>query len=672
MSSSNFERLLSPGRIGGLQLPNRILMTPMGTNQERSDGRLGEGILRYYEERARGGVGCVIAGVAAVTWPDGACNPNQAAISDDRFLPDWEDLATRVQRHGSKLAVQLQHASKVAQEDVKAGRPLWVPSIPARKGGDLMNDLSLAERAAAAAPFTSPTSKLGYREMTVDDIHELTRRFADAAGRAQRAGVDAVELHAGHGYMLSSFLSPAANRREDDYGGSHENRARFLVEVIRAVRERVGPDFAVWCRIDGCEFRTEGGISPEDGQETAAAAEAAGADAIHVSAYADPMSAIGFTDAPLVHEPSRYLPMAAAIKKRVGIPVIGVGRITPTAAEAALAEGQLDFVAMGRALLADPTLPNKLAEGDTARVRPCIYSYRCVSNAFLRKPSRCTVNPEMARETEFSPTPTPAAVARRVTVVGGGPIGLELARRAAQRGHEVTLLERNAELGGRARIAGQISEESAAWLHWLVSEARHAGVQFHTNTEGTAERVSADAPDRVFVATGARRENVAEVGPEAPPLYPVEEVPEHALAAGSRVAVLGDDVIAIRMAEVLAGQGHAVYLLGAAPDGAWAPQVGLPRRWRALHALREAEAELVLDAGSVRLAQGAVHFHAPDAEAQRREVDAVYLAQGLAPSDGVAKALEEAGLQPERVGDCQGPLYLQDGLLAAARLAAAL
>ncbi len=670
MSTSEFERLLAPGRIGGLQLRNRILMTPMGTNQEEPDGRLGEGITRYYEARARGGVGCVIAGVASVTWPDGACNPNQAAISDDRFLPSWEDLAKRVHRHGAKLAVQLQHASKVAQEDVKAGRPLWVPSIPPRKGGDLMNDLSPSERAAAAAPFTSPTSKLAYHVMTSDDIASLTQRFAEAAGRAQRAGADAVELHAGHGYMLSSFLSPASNLREDEYGGSHEKRARFLVEVIQAVRDRVGPDFAIWCRIDGCEFRTENGITSEDGQRTAEAAETAGADAVHVSAYADAMSAIGFTDAPLVHDPARYVPMAAAIKKRVSIPVIGVGRITPAAAEEALREGRLDFVAMGRALLADPDLPNKLAAGDPSRIRPCVYSYRCVSNAFLRKPSRCTVNPEMAREGEFGTAEAP--VPRRVTVVGGGPIGLELARRAANRGHDVTLLEREAELGGRQRVAASLSEETATWLRWLIGEAHHAGVHIHTGADATPERVAADAPDDVFVATGARRELRVPIGAGAPPIFPAEALREHPLPAPSRVAVLGEDVIAVRTAEALAHEGHSVLLLGAAPDGAWAPQVGLPRRWRALHGLREASAELILDAGPIRLEEGAVHFHPPGGDAERREVDVVWGAYGLTASDEVAGRLEEAGLRVQRVGDCQGPVYLQQGLLAAARLAAGL
>lgn len=669
MARPDLDLLFTPGRIGGVTLRNRILMTPMGTNQEQTDGHLGEGILRYYEARARGGVGCVIAGVAAITWPEGACNPNQAAISDDRFLPDWEDLARRVHAHGAKLAVQLQHASKVAQEDVAAGRPLWVPSIPTPKMGDLMADLSPAELGKATAAYTGPTSKVAFREMSRADIAELTERFALAAARAQRAGADAVEVHAGHGYVLSSFLSPASNQREDEYGGDVEGRSRFLCEVLRATRERVGPDFAIWCRVDGREFHTEGGITEAMAQRTAELAEEAGADAIHVSAYADPTNAIAFTDAPLVHEPGGYLPLAEGVKKRVGIPVIAVGRITPTAGEEALRAGRADFIAMGRALLADPDLPRKLEAGKGETIRPCVYSYRCVGNVFLREASRCTVNPEMAREGELALRPTEAP--RRVVVVGGGPVGLELARRAAHRGHDVTLLEREPELGGRARVAAKISEEMSAWLAWLVSDARRAGARIRTGAAAGPDEVRPLEPDALFVATGATRGGVLDLGTDAPPVLPAEALEQALSGAAGRWAVVGDDVIAVRAAEALSLAGHSVLLLGSGVQGAWAPQLGLPRRWRALHALRTHGAELVLEAGAVRADGGRVSFAAEGAVASR-EVDGILVAAGLCAAPDAADALAAAGLDPVRVGDCTGPTYLEAGLLAAARLAEAL
>jgi len=369
--AGRFAELLAPGRIGAMALRNRIVMAPMGTNQERADGRLGRGVLRYYEERARGGAGLIIAGVAAVAWPEGACNPNQAALSDDRFVADFEDFARRCHAHGARAAVQLQHAGKVAQEDIAAGRPLLAPSLPKGPPGSPLVELSPEEMAAATGAFARPGAKLHYREMDEGDIARLIEQFADAAQRAARAGLDGVELHAGHGYLLQAFLSPATNRRSDKWGGSREGRARLLCETLRAMRARIGPGMALWCRLDGAEFGIDGGIALEDACRTAELAAAAGADAIHVSAYANPASGAAFTRAPLVHEPAAWLPLAEAIRRRAGVPVIAVGRLSPQAANAAIAGGRADFAALGRALLADAALPAHLAAGRPERARPC-------------------------------------------------------------------------------------------------------------------------------------------------------------------------------------------------------------------------------------------------------------------------------------------------------------
>jgi 2,4-dienoyl-CoA reductase-like NADH-dependent reductase (Old Yellow Enzyme family) len=664
-----FERLLSPGRLGPLTLRNRILMTPMGTNQERDDGQLGERILDYYEARARGGVALVIAGVAAVTWPEGACNPNQAALSDDRFLPDWEEFARRCHRHGAKAAAQLQHASKVAQEDVKAGRPLWVPSIPEAKAGDLFAELTREEVAKAASAYQAPGAKVAYHVMSEADIALIIQRFAEAAARAQRAGLDGVELHAGHGYLLSAFLSPASNRRSDAWGGAIENRARLLTETLRAVRARVGPGFAVWCRLDACELRIPGGISLEDGRRAAELAEAAGADAVHVSAYADPTSAIAFTEAPLVHAAAGFLPFAEAIKKRLRIPVIAVGRLEPEVADDAIASGRCDFVAMGRKLLADPELPRRLAEGRPEAARPCVYAYRCVGNVFLREASRCVVNPALGREAEL--TPRPATRSLRIAVVGGGPVGLELARGAAERGHRVVLYEREQALGGRARLAARLDPELARFLTWLEAGARAAGVELRL---GAAAAVAAllGSADVFVLATGARRSPTlpARAGSEGPRVTSVDALGAllDGLAPGGRIVVYGSDVIGVKAAEALAQAGHAVTLL---ESGAFAPEMGLPRRWLAADALARCGGVRVKGVLEASLGEGGVRYRTARAEGEVG-CDVVLDATGLGADETLAGELRAQGAEVFAIGDCTGPHYLEAGLLAAARLAQAL
>jgi len=662
-----YAHLLAPGRLGKVELRNRILMTPMGTNQEQADGHLGERILDYYEARARGGVGLVVAGVAAITWPEGACNPNQAALSDDRFLPGWEDFARRCHRHGAKAAAQLQHASKVAQEDVKAGRPMWVPSVPEAKLGDLFAELTPEEVAKAASAYQAPGAKVAFHVMSEADVAFLVARFAAAAARAQQAGLDGVELHAGHGYVLSAFLSPASNRRTDAYGGSLENRARFLVEALRAVRARVGVGFAVWCRIDAKEFRIPGGISEEDARRTAELAEAAGADAVHVSAYAEPTSAIAFTEAPLVHQPAGYLPFAEAIKKRLRIPVIAVGRLEPDVADEAIRDGRCDFVAMGRKLLADPELPRRLAEGRPDAARPCVYAYRCVGNVFLRESSRCVVNPELGREAELAMRP--ALLRRRVVVVGGGPAGLEVSRRAAERGHAVVLHEREALLGGRARLAAQLDPESARFLAWLEEGALQAGVEIRVGSEVTARGLA--PADVCVVATGARRLPAAPaLVAGAPPVEPVDRLDAllASLPPGRRILVSGSDVIGVKAAEALASAGHAVTLL---EHGAFAPEMGLPRRWRAADLLARLGAARVKGVTEVRLVAGGVEVRAPK-HAGAIPCDLVVEATGLAADESLADALRGLGAEVFAIGDCRGPRYLEAALLDAARLAAAL
>jgi 2,4-dienoyl-CoA reductase (NADPH2) len=665
-----YGHLLSPGRIGSLELRNRLVMAPMGSNLCEPDGRPGERMQAYFEARARGGVGLVVVEVAAIAWPAGAANPNQLGISDDGFLPDLARLVERIHAHGARAALQLQHAGRVATRDIVAGRPLLVPSEPPPLRVDLYRDLTPEDVRAATADFSRPGAKLHYRVMDGADIAALRRAFADAALRARRAGFDGVELHAGHGYLLSAFLSPHYNRREDAYGGPLEGRARLLLETIREVRARVGGDFPLWARLDGAELGVPDGIGEEDARRTAELAEAAGLDALHVSAYADPGSGRAFTDAPLVHARSGFAELAAGIKRRVGIPVIAVGRIEPEAGDALIREGKADFVAMGRKLLADPELPRKLAAGRPGAVRPCIYSYRCVGNVFLTRRVHCTVNPSTGREHELPVAAGRAARPRRVLVAGGGPAGLEAARIAAERGHAVTLFEDSSRLGGAALVAGLVEEPIAELVAWLEGRVRELGVELRLGEKLDAETALRCGADAAVVATGARRARPAVPGADAAHVLDLAALAAALVGgrlAGERIAILGGGSLGLEIGERLAAQGARLAILeeGSHLGAPLAP----PRLWRALHALRAAGAALVAGARVTAIEGDAVAYAGAEGEARRLPADFVVLATPGTPDPSLAAALAAKGLEAHAIGDCAGPGQLEHAFRQAAEVA---
>lgn len=654
-----YAHLLAPGRLGPIETRNRIVMAPMGANLAEADGHAGERLQRYFEERARGGAGLVIVDIAGVAFPAGASNPYQLGISSDEFVPGLRSLCERVHRHGAKIAVQLHHGSKVAVRDLVAGRPMWVPSVPDPKPMDLYDDLSPEDLEAATGEILRAGNLPRYHEMSVADIETARAWFADAAARAQEAGFDGVEVHAGHGYLVQSFLSPASNHRTDAYGGSREGRARFMVEVIRDVRARVGDGFGVWVRLDAREFGIDGGITEADGIANARFAAEAGADAVHVSAYADSGKGALFTVAPLPDDPGAYLGYAAAVKAAVDVPVIAVGRVEPEAGDAAIAAGEADFVAMGRKLLADPDLPRKLAAGERHRVRPCIYTYRCVGNIFLSKRAACAVNPHTGREFEHDPAVLPADTARRVLVVGGGPAGMETARLAALRGHAVTLVERGTRLGGRARLAAWADPAVLPLLDWLEGELARLDVDVRLGADvGLTDRAALGAfgdLDAVVDATGARAARLDAPGSTTARVLDLDALREridrqHGWELPARLAVVGAGGPALQIAARAARAGASVTLLSPAPwaGGALAP----PKLWRLLAQVRGAGGRVEKQAAVRGIGDGTIAYAVPGEE-RAAPADLVVVADLDAPAAVDPDAIPE-GIEVHRVGDAAG------------------
>ncbi len=706
MSPSDFSALLSPGRIGCIEIRNRIVMAPMGSYLGGADGHITERHKRFYEERARGGVGLITTEVVAVDYPRGAAMTRQLGLSDDAFIPGLRDLTDRVHTHGAKISVQLQHAGKVSVKDLADGRPLSVPSKGVIAMEGVLDDLTREEINAIVRNYPKVGPGNLFLELDDAEIRRIIGTFASAAERAKRAGFDGVEVHAGHGYLINEFLSRHCNMRQDHWGGVLENRARLLASVLVEVRDAVGDDFGVWVRLDAEEVDIENGITRADAIETARIAAASGADAIHVSRYGK-SSGIGFTSM-IVHETSELLPYASAIKKSIDIPVIAVGRILPEAADRAIAAGEADFIAMGRQLLADPELPNKLRDGRVDQIRPCIHCYTCVGQIFINEPVKCVVNPACAREAEFEIEP--ATTTKHVLVIGGGPAGLEAARVAALRGHRVTLCEREDHLGGTAFFSSMVWEPNGALVRHLEGELRRLGVEIELGREGTRAFVEASGADAVVVATGAKSELPDIKGADGRHVFGgtalrsllsgtsadsklsfaqralvkagqrllnigehpdrVRELSKHWMPLGKSVAIVGGGLVGLELAEFLVERGRHVTIIESSQ--AFAPQMAIPRRWRTLHILREHGAELLLGARVLAFCEAGVEIEAADGGLRMIEADQTLIASGVTPDTALADSLEGIAREVHSIGDALDIGYIEGAISSGARVGRAL
>lgn len=707
--AERFDRLLAVGAIGPMKLRNRILLTAMGAGLAGEDGICGDRVRAFHERHAAGGVALATLGVVGVGWPIGANMKGQPALSEDRHIPGIAALARAVQQHGAKFAVQLHFGGLVAMEDMLNGRPAWTPSVPEtpEEAGDMME--GFLDEEAAAAPFFH-LREVRYKVMTREDIADLVGMFGAAAGRARAAGVDGIEIHAGHGYLISSFLSPATNRRTDEYGGSVENRSRILVEILKAVRESAGPDVAVWCKIDSEEIERLGGIRLADAIETARIAEAAGAQAITVTAYHDTTRGALHSGSHTPDVPGLNIDRAAALRAAVSIPVIVSGRIEPEVGDAVIRDGKADFVAMGRKLLADPSLPAKLAAGESERILPCIYCYTCISSIYYGGSVRCAVNPETAFEQRNWLPPAPAP--EHAVVIGGGPAGMEAARRMAIRGFRVTLLERSPWLGGTLRFAAIAYEPNERILNWLVREIEESDVDVRLSTEANADLLRQLSPSQVIVATGARRDGyviadadrrnvlngdelrrmmlgeasskgspkldwkaravtkaAAALGATARPAL-VRDASRRWMPFGDRIVIIGGDLVGLELAEFLAERGRTVAVVDDSPKFGRGLQI--VRRWRVLDELRRLKVEMVPGASGITLLEGAVQATTRDGSVGRWPADQVIIAKGAQPDTALAEELRGEGFDVHAIGDCSTIGFIEGAIRSAAELAASI
>ena len=518
--------LFKPIRVGKMELKNRIVMLSMTTGYNEVDETVGDRFVNYVVERAKGGVGFIIVPFS----PSAAGSPLQPGLYHDRFIPGARRLTNEVHTYGAKIAAQFITQYHLVTNE---GHPEVV----------------------GPSPVLNQMMRCVPKALTVEEIHHLVEEYGKAARRAVEAGFDAIEVIVAAGYLLNRFLSPITNKRWDEYGGSLENRMRIILEIIESIRKETGEDYPITCRLN-VEEQMEGGHTIEDSREVVRALERAGVQAINV------YTGWHESSVPTVQHSvpkGAFVYLAEKVKSWVNIPVITANRINdPILADKILAEGKADLIGMGRALLADPELPNKAREGKFDEIVPCIACSNCLAEILAAyrnwgKPvsTFCTVNPRAGKEKEY--LIEPAKWAKKVFVIGGGPAGMEAAMIAAMRGHKVTLYEKGSKLGGRLLIASipPYKDELSVLARSLAVRTQKAGVEIKLNTEVGSKMIEEAKPDVVILATGT-----VPIIPDIPGVHGDNVVTAEEVLMGTKEAhgvtlVIGGGMVGCETAEFL-------------------------------------------------------------------------------------------------------------------------
>jgi 2,4-dienoyl-CoA reductase-like NADH-dependent reductase (Old Yellow Enzyme family)/NADPH-dependent 2,4-dienoyl-CoA reductase/sulfur reductase-like enzyme len=629
-----YKHLFNPGKIGSLVVPNRIVMAPMATNYPSETGGMTEVLVDYYEQRAKGGVGLIIAENCCVDYPAGKGGATQIRLDEDRFIPGISRLVEAVHCWGAKISIQINHSG-----------PSGAPAKTEGKGP------------VGASPVTYGPHMVPPRALEGDEIEAIIEKYAQAVLRAKKANFDAIELHGAHGYLLAHFMSPFTNKRTDEYGGDVEGRLRMVIGVIRRVRELVGDEYPLMFRMSADEF-VDGGRGLEESKHMAAILAAEGIDALHVSAGTHPaMHPSGtLSIEPMAYEQGWRVYLAEEVKKAVDLPVIAIGVIRdPDFAEEVLARGRADFVALGRGLIADPEWANKARNGREKSIRKCISCNEgCIRRrGFMDLPIRCTVNAEVGKSPRFRASPI-TGNPKRVLVIGGGPGGMEAARVLKLRGHDVTLWERGKVLGGQLVFAGIPPFKRK--LHWFLDYLRRQmdelSIAYDLGREATRKSILDFGPDELILATGAV--------PVVPPISGVDgpyvKAPEDVLVedysgSGSQVVVMGGGAKGAEVGLFLSERGESVTIVEML-DGISLDMDPISRK-DLLSRLEERNVTLLTRARIVSCGDNGVTVELDGDKNAVIEGEKLILSLGYQPVNELEEDLKEEVSRVHCIGDCR-------------------
>jgi 2,4-dienoyl-CoA reductase (NADPH2) len=684
---TTFGKLLEPGYIGKVKTRNRMIKTGAGTSFIEKDGTVGETMKGFYESLAKGGVGMIIVESTGVDYPLGVSHIQaHAHLDEDKFIPGYSELTRVIHKHGCPAFIQLLHSGPWHRS--------WLTGLP-----------PLAASALSQKELDEFGLK-GLKELTVPEVGEVVEKFIKAAERAQKAGFDGVEINANSTHLLNTFLSRVWNRRQDKYGMAYlDNRARMMMEIVEGVKKRLGQDFGVIVLLTGAEYGIANGITSQESTGFAQRAQAAGADAIQIRPY-------GYNEYKIIHPgpervlyPERprtmvneldwsrngagaFVPLAAGLKQAIAVSVITVGRLDPKLGEQILREGKADFIGLHRRLLADPELPNKVAQGKLEDIAPCTACYYCWHERINARYIKCRINTALGKEKEYEIQPT--AVKKKVLIIGGGPAGMEAARVAALRGHDVTLCEKDRKLGGSLYLAGIIKgfgiEDMTCITSYLGNQVNKLGVKIKLGKEVTPAVVAELKPEVAIIATGGIPTLPAIPGIENPKVRSSSTLNRQInillrffspktlsrltriwLPFGKKVIIIGGGIHGCQLAEFLADRNRKVTIVETS-ENIGEGLIPNDTKERLLSWLAEKGVTIIRGVKYNSISEQGLTITDKAGRSQVLQADAIIPALPLNANPALLKELEKTIPEVYSVGDCREPLLSADAIADGAKV----